>query len=157
MKRFVFALTITAMLLFAVMVAMTDSRPFAYAAPNAAVTPVAVKDPRSGKIGAVIPLVTAVVTADYQKCVDTRDYYVADVQTVIDQVSTPNAVTIKIEHSVDNVNFVDGPQILATVTADNDYLNRYDLYGAYTCANIDIATASTTNTVGVKILMLPRQ
>ena len=97
------------------------------------------------------------MTADGQFCRDTRDYRNMDVQTVVDMVSTPNVTTIKLEHSNDNTNYVDGPQLAATVSADGDYMNRYDTFGAFTCVNIDVATASTTNTVGVKVLALPHR
>jgi hypothetical protein len=151
--------TFAALCLIAVVALMTmiDTRPSVYAAPVAAgITPVAGNEPSGSKIGPLIPIVTAVVTADGRICRDTREFTTGDVQLVMAPNSTPVNMTVMLEHSNDNTNYTDGPQIVATQSAATDSLNRYDLYGAYTCVNWDIATDSTTNTVDLSVYMLPR-
>lgn len=160
-SKFFGALFVAAFLLLGLLSLMSDSRPFAYAAPQKvplwAVTPVGVENLVTGKTGPLIPLVTAALTADGRRCLDTREYNQLDVQTVVEWNSTPDTLTLKIEHSNDQANYVDGPVIAATLVANNDYLNRYDTYGAYTCINWDVANASATTYPVVKILALPKQ
>lgn len=159
--KFFGALFVAALLLLGLLSVMSDNRPFAYAAPSKvplwAVTPVGVENPVTGKTGPLIPLVTAALTADGRRCLDTREYNQLDVQTVVEWNSTPDTLTLKIEHSNDQANYVDGPVIAATIVANNDYLNRYDTYGAYTCINWDVANASATTYPVVKVLALPKQ
>lgn len=162
--KFFTAVAVAAFLLVGLLSVMTDNRPFAYAreagapvnAPLWAVTPVAVENPITGQIGNVVPLVTAAITADARVCRDFRGASVLDIQTVVEWASTPDTVTIKLEHSNDNTNYVDGPIVASTVVANGDYLNRYDHYGVYTCANIDVANPSATTYPNVKMLVLPR-
>lgn len=163
--KFFTAVAVAAFLLVGLLSLMTDNRPFAYArgagapanVPLWAVTPVGVENLVTGKTGPLIPLVTAALTADGRRCLDTREYNQLDIQTVVQWNSTPDTLTLKIEHSNDNANYVDGPVIAATIVADNDYLNRYDTYGAYTCINWDVANASATTYPVVKVLALPKQ
>lgn len=122
----------------------------------AGITPVGGKEPSGARVGPLIPIVTAVVTADGRICRDTREFTSGDVQLVMEPNSTPNAMTVMLEHSNDNANYTDGPQIVATQSATTDVMNRYDLFGAYTCVNWDIATASTSNTVDLSVYILPR-
>ena len=147
-----------AFLLLAILsMVMVDARPFAYAAPvEAGITPVGGKEPAGSNVGALIPIVTAVVTADGRVCRDTRQFTTGDVQLVLAPNSTPVNMTVMLEHSNNNTDYTDGPQIVATQSAATDVMNRYDLFGAYTCINWDIATASTTNTVDLAVYMLPR-
>lgn len=159
--KFFGALLVAAILLLGLLSVMSDNRPFAYAAPSKAplwaVTPVGVENPVTGKTGPLVPLVTAALTADGRRCLDTREYNQLDVQTVIEWVGTPDTVTLKFEHTNDQANYVDGPIIAATVVANNDYLSRYDTYGAYTCINWDVANPSATTYPNVKVLALPKQ
>lgn len=148
----------------AVMV-IVDNRPNVYAkpagmpanAPMWAVTPANSHGPIKGDVGALVPIVTAAVTADGRACRDTREWSNMDIQTVIEWASTPDTLTLKIEHSNDNANYVDGPQLAATVVANADYLNRYDTFGAFTCVSWDIANPSATNYANVKVLALPHK
>lgn len=136
---------------------MVDTRPSVYAAPVAAgITPVAGGEVSGSQVGPLIPIVTAIVTADGRVCRDTRDFTIADVQLVMEPNSTPVSMTVMVEHSNNNTAYTDGPQIVATQSAATDVMNRYDLYGAYTCISWDIASPSTTNTVDLSVVMLPR-
>lgn len=151
--------TFAAICLIALVALMTmiDTRPSVYAAPVAAgITPVAGGDVSGAKVGPLVPIVTAIVTADGRICRDTREFTAGDVQLVMAPNSTPVAMTVRLEHSNNNTDYTDGPDIVATQSAATDVMNRYDLYGAYTCVYWDIATASTTNTVDLSVYILPR-
>lgn len=137
---------------------VANDRPFVYAAvPAAGITPVGGANPVKGVVGVPVPLVTAAITADARVCKDFRNARSLDIQTVVEWASTPDTVSIKLEHSNDNVNYVDGPDIASTVVANNDYLGRYDQFGVYTCANINVANPSATNYPNIKMLVLPRE
>lgn len=156
--KFFGALLVAAFLLMGLLSVMVDDRPFAYAAPvPAGITPVGAANPVKGVVGAPVPLVTAAITADARICKDFRNARSLDIQTVVEWAATPDTVTIMLEHSNDNSNFVDGPQLAATVVANADYLGRYDQFGVYTCANINVANPSATNYPNVKILVLPKE
>lgn len=149
---------VAALLLVSALSFTNDSRPFAYAAPMpAGITPVGGANPVRGVNGVVIPLVTAAVTADARVCKDMRNARNVDIQTIVSWAATPDIVTIKLQHSNDNVNFTDGPQLVATVIANSSALNRYDQFGAYLCANIDVANPSASNYPNVTILALPHE
>lgn len=149
----VLLLTLIAMLL-------VDNRPFAYAAPSNAplwaITPVGGVAP-VGDVGELVPIVTAAVTADGRVCKDTRQWASMDIQTVVEWVSTPDTLTMKLQHSNDNANYTDGPQLVATVVANTSALNRYDTFGAFTCVSFDIANPSASNYANVKVLALPKK
>lgn len=156
--KFFTAVAVAAFLLVGLLSVMTDNRPFAYAAPPAAgITPVGGANPVKGVVGNPVPLVTAAITADARICRDFRNARSLDIQTVVEWAATPDTVTIKLEHSNDNLNYVDGPDIAATVVANADYLGRYDQFGVYTCANINVANPSATNYPNVKMIVLPRE
>lgn len=141
--------------------AMLDTRPSVYAAPSNAplwaITPVGVENPVTGGVGNIVPMVTAAVTADGRVCKDMREWTQYDVQTVVEWASTPDTITLKLQHSNDNTNFTDGPNLVATVVANTSALNRYDNYGAFTCVYFDIANPSASNYANVKVLALPKQ
>jgi hypothetical protein len=155
--------TFAALCLIAVVALMTmiDTRPSVYAAPSNAplwaITPVGVENPITGGVGNIVPMVTAAVTADGRVCKDMREWTQYDIQTVVEWASTPDTITLKLEHSNDNTNYVDGPVLVSTVVANTDALNRYDNYGAFTCVSYDIANPSATNYANVKVLALPKK
>lgn len=137
--------------------AVVSNRPFAYAAPvQAGITPVGGGEVSGGKVGPLVPIVTAIVTADGRACRDTREFTAADVQLVLAPNNTPQAMTVRLEHSNNNTDYTDGPDIVATQSAAIDTMNRYDLYGAYTCVYWDIASPSASDTYDLQVLMLPR-
>lgn len=152
MKKFLLSITLTAALLLAAVLLLTNPQP-PQRVLAAGITPVGGAQPLTGKVSNLIPFATVAATADGQICRDTREWRLGDLQTVID-ITEENTVTLKLEHSNDNANYTDGPQLAATVTADASYLNRYDTFGAFTCITWDVAT---TNTVGIKVLALLKQ
>lgn len=123
----------------------------------AGITPVSGQGAVTGGTGQLVPLVTAAVTADARICKDFRNAKNLDIQTVVEWAATPDTVTIILEHSNDGTNFTDGQPVVATVVANTDVLNRYDQYGVYTCANINVANPSSTNYPNVKMLVLPHE
>lgn len=123
----------------------------------AGITPVSGQGAVTGGTGQLVPLVTAAVTADARICKDFRNAKNLDIQTVVEWAATPDTVTIILEHSNDGTNFTDGQPVVATVVANTDVLNRYDQYGVYTCANINVANPSATNYPNVKMLVLPHE
>ena len=156
--KFFGALFVAAFLLMGLLSVMSDNRPFAYAAPSAAgITPVAGMNPVKGGASQVVPLVTAAITADARVCKDFRNARNMDIQTIVSWAATPDTVTIKLQHSNDGVNFTDGQPVIATVVANSSTLNRYDQYGVYTCASIDVANPSATNYPNITMLALPHE
>lgn len=159
MKTKIFAgIVVLALCAVSLLSILSDGRNFAYAAPNAAgITPVAGLNPITGKNGQVVPLVTAAITADARVCKDFRNARNIDIQTIVSWAATPDTVSIKLQHSNDNVNFTDGQPVIATVIANSSTLNRYDQYGVYTCASIDVANPSGTNYPNITMLALPHE
>lgn len=152
------AIATFALLLATFMFSMVETRNDAFAAPNAAgITPVSGQGAVTGGTGQLVPLVTAAVTADARVCKDFRNAKNLDIQTVVEWAATPDTVTIILEHSNDGTNFTDGQPVVATVVANTDVLNRYDQYGVYTCANINVGNPSATNYPNVKMLVLPHE
>ena len=150
-KRFLGGLGLGAAALMFVIVAMLASvRNGAQAAPAAAITPVGVVNPVKGLVSNVITI-PHTVTADGRDCRDTRDWLSGDIAFAID-IGTVNTTTLMLEHSNDNANYVDGPILANAVTTDTTGLNRYDLYGVYTCLTWDVATTDTV-TITAKLLL----
>jgi hypothetical protein len=118
----------------------------AVAAPAAAVTPVAATLPNGGGETAVIKFYAAErLTADDQECRDLREYRVIDLEFVVDQTDT-NTTTVTLEHSNGAgatlaVNTT-GQTVVSANAADADDLNRFDLYGAFTCVDINVTNSN---------------
>jgi len=144
------ALAVAALVALVIAVVTSGPAPFAYAAPAAAITPVGQVNPVKGEVSNVITI-PKVVTADGRDCRDTRDWLSGDISFAIDQ-GTVNTTTLMLEHSNNNANYTDGPVLANAVTADTTGLNRYDLYGAYTCLTWDVATTDTV-TITARLLL----
>lgn len=150
-KQLFGGLAIVAALVALVIVAGTSGPTLqALAAPAAAITPVGRVNPVKGETSNVITI-PLVVTTDGRDCRDTRDWLSGDIAFAIDQ-GTVNTTTLKLEHSNNNVNYTDGPTLANAVTADTTGLNRYDLYGAFTCLSWDV-TNSNPVTITAKLLL----
>lgn len=141
---------VAALVVFVIVAMLTGGRPFAYAAPAAAITPVGQVNPVKGETSNIITI-PAIVTADGRDCRDTRDWLSGDISFAIDQ-GTINTTTLMLEHSNNNANYTDGPVLANAVTADTTGLNRYDLYGAFTCLNWDVANSNPV-TITAKLLL----
>jgi hypothetical protein len=126
------------------------------AAPQAAVTPVGVKSPTSGDSSNVVRFFDGeALTADTTRCRDLGEYLVADVEFVVDQ-GTTNTTTVSLLHTNDTDLgvYATGQTVVSANTADANDLNRFDLYGRYTCVKIDVAN---TNPITWTVTMLARQ
>lgn len=146
------ALTLVALI---VMVFASIRAEQASAAPQAAVTAVAVTLPNGGGESVLIKFYSAKsLTADEQECRDLREFRVVDLEFVVDQtvVATgigadgPNTTTVTLEHSNGAgatlaVNTT-GQTVVSSNSADADDLNRFDLYGVYTCVDINVANSN---------------
>lgn len=116
------------------------------AAPQAAVTPVAAFLPNGGGESVIVKFYDEeVLTADDQNCLDLREYRTMDLEFVVDQTTT-NTTTVILEHTIGagadlTVNTV-GQTVVSANAADADDLNRFDLYGAYTCVDINVTNSN---------------
>lgn len=119
------------------------------AAPAMAVTPVSSVTGVTSEVALVKFYDAEALTADDQNCIDLRGFRSIDLEYVSDHTlvgGANNTTTVILEHtngagSSLAVNSV-GQTVVSANAADADGLNRYDLYGVYTCVDIDIATAN---------------
>ncbi|MFZ1755029.1 MAG: hypothetical protein WAU10_14870, partial [Caldilineaceae bacterium] len=115
-----------------------------------AITPVAANDPvGAGEESVLIKFFDAdALTASEQRCRDLREYRVVDLEYVVDQTlisATPNTASITLEHTngagADLTVNTTGQTVVSNNLADADGLNRYDVYGVYTCVDIALANS----------------
>lgn len=144
-KRFsvIFALVLVALALMV----FGGIAPQATAAPRAAITPVAVEDPLGGGESVLIKFYDGeALTADDQECRDLREYRVIDLEYVVDH-GTTNTTTVTLEHTngagSDLTVNTTGQTVVSANAADADDLNRFDLYGIYTCVDINVTNSNT--------------
>lgn len=71
-----------------------------------------------------------------------------DIHLVLVGATDTNTVTVKLQHSNDNSNWVDGATIGAVITTTND-MNQYANFGYYTRINV---APTTTDTVTISHL-----
>lgn len=149
-------------LAFVALFALTSLMPAmdsAHAAPAAAITPVAADDPLGQTDDPVLIKFYdgTAVTADGQQCRDLSEFRTIDIEYVIDQ-GTTNTVTVQLEHTngagATNAVNTDGQVIVSANAADADDLNRFDLFGVYTCVDLDV---TNTNTLTVTVYGLARK
>lgn len=128
-------------------------------APAAAITPVAAKDPVGASDARLVRFYDAEqLTADDQNCIDLMEYRVIDLEYVVDQTlvaSANNTTTVNLEHtngagSTLAVNTT-GQVVVSANAADADDLNRFDLFGRYTCVDINLTSANpvTWTVIGI--------
>lgn len=146
-KRFALgALVLVAFILFG-MLALLPAPQMANAAPAPAITPVAAEDPLTADAPALVKFVDGVaISADTQYCVDLREFRTIDLEFVVDQ-GTVNTTTVTLEHTNgaagdSNVTNTTGQTVVSANAADADDLNRFDLFGVYTCVDIDVANTN---------------
>ena len=91
------------------------------------------------------------ITATTRVCKDLSQYDVADIQWVVDE-GTANSMTLKMQYTIDGINFVDGPVLVASSnTSDVTNMGQYALFGLNTCAYIRVTNGNTItlSTLGV--------
>ena len=123
-----FALVLVAALIFSMSSVSPDT---AMAAPAPAPTPVSATD--SGGNNAVVTFwsgeaLTATGASSVQNVID---FERVDLQTTIDQGTTPNTVTLKLQFSNDGTNWIDGATVVSANVADAGAMQQYALFGRY--------------------------
>ncbi len=126
----------------------------AFAAPNAAPTPLAAGLTIQGMGKAPVNFfVTRVITQDVAgPPFNLSLYEVLDVQHLIDQTDV-NTTTLKLQFSNDGHNWVDGVNLVTDNTADADALSQYNNFGLYTRVYADV---SNTNPVTVSAIAVAK-
>ncbi len=85
-------------------------------------------------------------------CFEVPEYSAIDLQWLIDQTivdTTANTITLKLQYSNDNLNYVDGASFVSANVADAGDMQQYNLFGRYTCIYADV---SNTQTVTVTVI-----
>ncbi len=93
-----------------------------------------------------------VITADGGSTVFVLPKYEAlDIMYVIDQPTSVNTCTLKLEHSNDATNWTDGLTIVDANAADADGLNQFTNFGIYTRVYADVTNTNelTVTVIGV--------
>ena len=93
------------------------------------------------------------LTADTRSsCFEVPEYSIVDLQWLIHQTivnSTANTITLKLQYSNDDANYVDGASFVSSNAADAGDMQQYNLFGRYTCIYADV---SNTQTVTVTVI-----
>ena len=123
-----FALVLVAALIFSMSSVTPDT---AMAAPAPAPTPVSATD--SGGNNAVVTFWSgeALTATGASSVQNVMDFERVDLQTTIDQGTTPNTVTLKLQFSNDNTNWVDGATVVTANVADAGAMQQYAVFGRY--------------------------
>lgn len=121
----------------------------ASAAPVPAITPVAATLPIGGSDTALIKFYDAEsLTADDQECRDLQEWRVMDLEYLVDQTlvsGETNTTTVTLEHTngvTALTTNTTGQTVVSANAADADDLNRFDLYGRYTCVDINVTNSN---------------
>ena len=123
-----FALVLVAALIFSMSSVAPDT---AMAAPAPAPTPVSATD--SGGNNAVVTFWSgeALTATGASSIQNVMDFERVDLQTTIDQGTTPNTVTLKLQFSNDGTNWIDGATVVSANVADAGAMQQYALFGRY--------------------------
>ena len=123
-----FALVLVAALIFSMSSVSPDT---AMAAPAPAPTPVSATD--SGGNNAVVTFWSgeALTATGASSVQNVMDFERVDLQTTIDQGTTPNTVTLKLQFSNDGTNWIDGATVVTANVADAGAMQQYALFGRY--------------------------
>jgi hypothetical protein len=127
--------------------ALSFGAPSSQAAPLAAPTPVAITPKNAAPEFPVFFNAKALTADTRSSCFEVPDYAAIDLMTIIDQ-GTTNTVTLKLQHSNDNINFADGLTAVAANEADATAMQQFLIYGRWTCIYADVIN---TNTVTVTV------
>lgn len=149
------AVTLAAVLLFALLIALTltsgPSREVT-AAPAAAPTPAGYTTSNQASRYPVEFMRAVTMTADTRQCFELADYDVIDLHTVITQ-GVLNTTTIRLFHTNDMINFAAGTvgPVVGTSTADANTLDQYHLFGRWSCVTADLTNGNvvTVTAIGV--------
>lgn len=140
-------LALAVALLIGLMVGISDPIQPVQGAPAAAITPVAIEDPLGSAEVALVKFYDAeALTADDQNCIDLGEYRVIDLEYVVDQ-GTTNTTTVILQHTNGAAGTAlttntDGQTVVSANAADADGLNRYDLFGRWTCVDVNVTNSN---------------
>lgn len=90
------------------------------------------------------------IRADTRVCKDLREFKTADVQYVIDE-GTVNTVTVKLQFTINGLNYVDGTAFATAAVADATGLGSYPIVGMQTCVFVDVSNANTVTITAIGI------
>lgn len=125
------ATAVTALALLTVLLVGLQANVPAAAAPMAAPTPVTVT--MGGKAASLVVFWERKVMtqAGPSAAQNVADHDKMDLQWVIDQGSTPNTATVKLQFSNDGINWIDGPTAVTNNNADANDMQQYAVFGRY--------------------------
>lgn len=152
-KFFIVSVALAALLFAVFALSFQGTASAANPGPLAAPTPVSV-NPGSGVGRASVLWSNKVITADTATgAMDILNYGKADIQWVTDQTAVagaPNTTTVKLQFSVDGVNWADGINVLASNSADAADMQQFAVFGRYVRLYADVSNANpVTLTLGV--------
>ena len=116
------------------------------AAPAVAPTPITQPAGGSGYQNVVFWSSDALAASAGSNAIQLPGYEVLDLQYVIDQPTSVNTTTIKIQFSNDNSNWSDGINVVANNAADADAMAQFNNFGRYVRL---YATVTNTNPVTI--------
>lgn len=146
------ALTVAVALLVGLSFAVAS--PGAQAAPQAAPTPVA-GTYTGGTLARTVTLFDADVTtgtAQLGSGVSILTGDRIDLQYIIDQPTSVNTVTLKLQFSNDLVNWIDGATVVADNAADANVMQQYNLFGAYARLHVDATNTEEVSVTAIGVV-----
>ena len=97
---------------------------------------------------------TKALAADYNTTpVEISSFAWADFEYVVDQGTSTNTTTVTVQYSNDKSNWIDGPALVSSNSADASDMTRLPLFGQYMRINVNVAN---TNTVTWSLSALAR-
>lgn len=122
----------------------------AQAAPAAAPTPNSVTARADDGILNFWGTATTATADGNSGVVDVVGFEVVDLQYVIDQ-GTTNTVTLKLQFSNDNSNWVDGATIVTDSAADANAMQQFAVFGRYARINADVTNSNTITITSIGV------
>lgn len=148
-KAFAVLLAVALMLVFGAVVALQPAGNVNAApdgAPAFAPTPVSATDSGGNNDLATFWSSEALTATGTSSVQNVQNYERIDLQYVIDQGATPNTLTVKLQFSNDNTNWVDGATIVTDNAADANVMQQFAVFGRFARLH---ATAGNSESVTV--------
>lgn len=137
------ALVLVAALVFSLSGGAADR---AMAAPVPAPTPVTATDSGGNNSVATFWAAEAMTATGTSSIQNVIDHERIDLQYVIDQGTTPNTLTLKLQFSNDGTNWIDGATVVSSNAADANAMQQFAVFGRYARLH---ATAGNSESVTV--------
>ena len=153
-RKFAFSAVLAAVVLFAAFMLMFQgTASAAHPGPLAAPTPVSVNPGTGAGRAAVLWSAKAITSDTATPPMEVLNYGKADIQWLVDQTAVagaPNTTTVKLQFSIDGVNWVDGVNAVAANVADASDMQQFAVFGRYVRLYADVTNANPiTWTLGV--------